>query len=215
MKTILCALAGASLAVSVPAAAVAQTAADRQPQTAPATPTPAPASLGPVDPASLALAHQIITLAFPPAKRADMMSSMIDSLLDQARNSLQDDKLTQDKDFQALLDRSTQRMFDQMKASLNTALPDYFESMERAYARDFSRDDLTAILAFVKTPAGQRYFERAPQIVKDPDVQAVSRRMTSELLGKLPELQQELVRDVQDYISKKKEKKAAASVPVS
>ena len=121
-----------------------------------------------------------------------------------------------DKEFQTILDRSTQRMFDQLKATIDSALPDYFESMARAYARDFSPDDLKAILAFVKTPAGQRYFARAPLILKDPDVQASGQRMTAQLFAKLPEITRENKRDIDDYVARTaKQAKPAAAKPVT
>jgi hypothetical protein len=206
MKLILGPFAAAILLVAAPAVA--------QPQSQ-ATPAPAtqPAAL---DPASIAIAQQILEIAFPPANRADMMASMMDSLVEQTRKNMENYQPAADKDFQKVLNRSTQRMFDEVKAAVNAALPDYFDSMARAYARDFSRDDLTAILAFVKTPAGQRYFERAPQLLKDPDVQAASQRMTAQMLKKMPEIQKETMRDVENYVAQKeKANKAVARAPVS
>ena len=170
----------------------------------------------PLDPASLALAHQILTIAFPPERRSQMMASIMDSIVEQTRKNMQSQMPAGDKEFQALLDRSTQRMLDQMKASMNAALPDYFESFAHAYARGFSRDDLEAILAFAKTPTGQRYFERAPGLLKDPDVQAAGQRMSAQLLAKLPEITRETMRDVEEYVAaKKKREQAVDSTPVS
>jgi len=75
---------------------------------------------------------------------------------------------------------------------------------------------LEAILAFVKTPAGQHFFERSARIMQDPDVQAANQRMMAKLMTKFPELQSEMMKDVTDYVAKKeKEKKAGAPVPVS
>src|SRR5262245_20087055 len=73
----------------------------------------------PLEPARLALAHQILTIAFPPERRAQMMGSIMDSIVEQTRKNMQSQMPAGDKDFQALLDRSTQRMFDQMKASMS------------------------------------------------------------------------------------------------
>src|SRR5258708_484679 len=142
MKKILGSAFGAMLiASSAPALA--------QGDAAPIAPAIAPAAKATaVDPASLALAHQILAIAFPPEKRSQMFASMMDSLVDQNRKTMENVGFaTKDKEFQAIIDRSTQRLFDQLKATMDSALPDYFESMARAYARDFSPDDLKAILA--------------------------------------------------------------------
>lgn len=197
---------GAGLLIPAPANAAAPAATTSAPGTKASQP----------DPASIALAQQILTVAFPPEKRSQMYASMMDSIMGQARKELQGKIATGDKDFDALLDRSMQRMQDEMKATINAALPDYFESFARAYAREFSRDDLQAILAFVKTPAGERYFQRLPALLQDPEIQAANQRLMAQLANKLPTIQRETMRDVQDYVEKKeKEAKPAAPVPVS
>jgi hypothetical protein len=166
---------------------------------------PASGSDAALDPVALDLAHQIIAIAFPPEKRSQMYASIMDSIMDQTRKNVESKLGTGDADLDAVLDRSLQRMHDQMKVTMNASIPDYFESFARAYARDFSRDDLQAVLAFVKTPAGQHYFARAPELLKDPDVQAANQRLMEKLLAKLPELQAQTLRDVQDYVARKKQ----------
>jgi hypothetical protein len=180
-------------------------------------PTPAATSAeAPLDPECLALAHQILAVAFPADRRSDMMASVMDAIIEQARKNTEALRVSDDKDFQSVVDRSIQRMNDEMKASVSASVPDYFASFERAYARDFSREDLEAILAFVKTPAGRHYFERSPNLLKDPDVQAAGQRMTAKLLAQLPEINGELIHDVQDYVAKKKQgEKAAVRAPVT
>lgn len=193
MRTFLGPLLGAFLAASAPATA--------QPAAAPKAQA--------LDPRSLALAHQIITIAFPPEQRAQMYSSMMDSLVGQARQGMESLPVAKDKDFQTLVDRTTKRMFDQLKTTMIGSIPDIFESMSRAYARDFSTDDLNAILAFVKTPAGQHYFARLPNLIRDPDVQAATQRAMAQLMSKMPELDRENKQDIDDYIAKVKQEKAA------
>ena len=169
-----------------------------------------------VNPAALAIAHQILDIGIPVEKRSQMFSSLLDSLNAQVIKSTENLGLTKDKDFQALLTRTQQRMWDQMKPVMSAALPDIFESMARAYAREFSIDDLSALLAFVKTPAGQHFFERAPLILKDPDVQAANQRAMTQFMGKLPEIMRQNKQDIEEYVAKKaKQEKAAAPTPVS
>jgi hypothetical protein len=82
--------------------------------------------------------------------------------------------------------------------------------MAHAYARTFTPDELTQILAFVNTPAGQHYFQQAPQILQDPDVQAANQRLAAKLMDKLPEVQRQTMQEVEDYVAKK-EKQANPS----
>ena len=182
-----------------------------------AAPQPAPkANPTEVDPRALAIAHQILAIGIPAEKRSQMFTSVLDSLSEQVRKSAAGLSPTKDKDFQAILDRSTQRLWDGMKPIMNAALPDIFESMARAYARDFSVDDLNALLAFVKTPAGQHFFERSPLILKDPDVQASQQRMMAQIGEKLPGIMRQDKQDIEDYLAKKaEEEKASEPKPVT
>jgi hypothetical protein len=184
---------------------------------APAAAQPsAEAKAAAVDPSSLAMARQIVTIAFPTDRRSQMFASTMDAIVDQSRKSMESLHLTSDKDLQAVIDRSTQRMFDQLKASMNAALPDYFESVAHAYARNFSLDDLNAILAFVKTPAGQHYFSRAPLLLKDPDVAAATQRMVAQMMSKMPEINRENMQDIEDYVARKaKQEKGVVAKPVT
>ena len=203
MKSKFALLLGAWIVVAAPAGAAAQ--------------VPPTAKSAAPDPASLALAHQVVTIAYPPEKRSQMYASIMDSIIAQTRKNVQGKVATGDKDFDAIVDRAMQRMYDQMKVTINAAIPDYFAAFERAYARDFSRDDLQAILAFAKTESGQHFFERSTQILKDPDVQAETQRMQAQLLAKMPDIQRQVMKDVQDYVAKRaaQEKAAAAPTPVS
>ncbi|HEX4736522.1 MAG TPA: DUF2059 domain-containing protein [Allosphingosinicella sp.] len=156
-----------------------------------------------LDPASLAIARQILTIAFPPEKRVQMYRDVMQAIVDQSIKAVGDPGTVKDKDFQAILDRSTRRAFEQLTEAIIAASPDYFECMARAYARGFSRDDLNAVLAFVRTPAGQRYFERAPLLLKDPDVQAASQRMMAKVIERAPEITRETAQEIEAYRARK------------
>lgn len=193
---------GSSAAQAVPASSATEPAADTK--------------AVPLDPSSLAVSHQILAIAFPAEKRSQLFSALMDSVVDQNRRNMESLGLTSDKDFQAIIDRSTQRMFNQLKVTMTAALPDYFESMARAYARSFSSDDLKAILAFVRTTAGRHYFERAPQLLNDADVKAANQRMMAQMLAKMPDVIREDKKDIDDYLAKKaKQDKSVSLKPVT
>jgi len=198
---------GAISIVAVPAGAAAQ------PQGA--SPAPAAAATA-LDPASLALAHQIVTIGFPPQTRSQMYASVLDAISEQTRKNLLSKMTSGDKGLDAIVDRSLRRMDEQMKATIDVSIPDYFDAFTRAYARGFSHDDLEAILAFVKTPAGQRFFQRSPMLIRDPDVQAASARIQAQLIAKLPELQRQTMQEVEDYVAtREKQAKLVKKPPVS
>ena len=191
MNTIIPGLLAAAFIAATPTQAIAAPASSQAPR------------VGDVDPVSLELAHQILDIGYPPADRAQMFASVMKSLPDQARANMAQFGLSGDRDFQAVMDRATERMYAQMNATMTASLPDIFESMAHAYARMFSRDDLAAMLAFAKTPAGQHFFQRSPNILTDPDVQAANQRMTAKLMTKLPDIVRQNQQDIEDYVAKK------------
>jgi len=176
-------------------------------------PTPPVTRPAEVDPVSLEMAHQILDIGYPPARRSEMFASVMKAMTDQARANMAQFGLADDKDFQAVLDRTTQRMWDQMSVTMSASLPDIFESMAHAYARLFSREDLAAMLAFAKTPAGQHFFQRSPGILTDPDVTAANQRVMTKLMAKLPDIVRQNRQDIEDYVAKKQ--KMAPDKPVT
>src|SRR5438270_12066094 len=132
MKTILGPVLGALIVVAAPAGAAAQGAVA--------------AKATAVDPAALALAHQILDIGIPAEKRSQMFGSVMDSLIGQTRKATENLGLTKDKDLQALMNRSSQRMWEELKPIMNAAVRDIFDRMARAYAREFSTVDLKRVL---------------------------------------------------------------------
>lgn len=197
---------GIALAVCTPGVATAQGA----PNVA-ASASPTVQGDAPVDPASLERAREILTLAFPPEKREQMYATLMNTIVGQARKTMEGTEPSKDKDFEAVLDRSTQRMFDELQQILNAHIPDYFESMAKAYARSFSSDELNELLAFAKTPTGQHFFARSTTLVQDPDVQAASARMMADMRTKLPAIQSEIANDVAAYVDRKEKQNKPVS----
>ena len=197
MKKYLGPIFGALLAISLPGAATAQ---DAPKATGAAT----------VNPASLALARQILTVAFPPERREAMYARVMNSIVTQVRASMEKAHPSGDKEFDALVDREMHHMVDEMQQIVDAHIPDYFEGMARAYSRSFSPDELKQILAFAQTPTGQRYFQRSTTLVQDSDVAAANQRMMADMQAKLPEMTRQMMEDVKAYVAKKDEKKQSS-----
>ncbi len=162
-----------------------------------AAPAPSPAVAEPA-PAHLAIAREIVDLSMPPANRRAMMEQMSDTMFAQMRDGLL-------RSTEAQSDPATQRVFDRYLERYrilsnefsNDSMPGMVEAVARAYARQFSLDDLRQIRAFISSPAGMRYFRQAPQLLSDPDVAEANRAYLARLFTALQPMMAELRREVE------------------
>ena len=191
-----------------------------------AEPTPAdpPASeAAPLDPKALdqtaldskalLLAHEILEIGMPPATRPAMFSGIMDAMRAQMRTAMSGKASAGDPEIAEIVNRSMDRMFSQLSVMMNAHLPDIFESMAHAYARQFSFDDLTQIRAFVGTSAGQHFFSRSALIVRDPDFMAANQRAMAEMIAIAPQLQQQMLKEIEAHALKHARKNPAGSHP--
>ncbi len=169
------AMAGLAIWSVVPAAA----------QTMPASPTVAPPGAATeLDPAKLAISRQIIAVVLPPDQREKMLETVLDSMM---RNMLsgalqgtgQGDEVRNNPKVRSVFERFMDRERALQMADLREAMPDLVEAYARAYARNFSLDDLKVIKAFVDTPAGARYVQRGAALMSDPDVGVWQRKVAA------------------------------------
>lgn len=178
----------------------------------PATAQPIPASNAPpVDPTSLSLARQVLAAEFPPEKREQAFAKMMDSIMAQSRMALEKYAKPGDKGFQSLVEDSTAHLAHALKASIITGLPDIYEARARAYARNLSPDDLQAVLAFAKSPAGQHYYQSLPSLSNDPDVIAATQRAMARLLTNAKEIAEQNQKAAEDYVAAKAKAENGAS----
>jgi len=99
-----------------------------------------------VDPVALAKAKELISVSNLIAMRDDMASligTQIGALVKQA-NPDQDDKVDQ-------------AVKDLVLPALKRRLPEYLDLAAGVYAKHFTRDELTQIVAFYKSPVGQKF----------------------------------------------------------
>lgn len=168
-----------------------------------AAPVPPPAVAEPA-PENLAIAREIVDLAMPPDNRRAMMEQMSDTLFAQMRDGL----------FRSIGDRSnpaTQQIFDRYLEQYrrlsnelsNDSTPAMMEAVARAYARQFSLDDLRQIHAFISTPAGTRYFRQATHLFSDPDVAEANRAYAARLFAALQPMMAELQREVEAEVTRR------------
>ncbi len=195
--------AGPALAQSAPAQPASQPALAPSPS---APPAPA-ADATELDPKAVALAQEILDIGMPPESRPAMFAGIMDSLRSQIRDSMSKITGTGDAEADAIIGRGIDRMYTEMTAQMNKHLPDFYRAMARAYARQFSFEDLTQIRAFVGTPTGQRFFSRSASVMRDPDVIEANRRSMVDIMGLAPQMQKQMIEELAAHIAKKEGQK--------
>jgi len=165
---------------------------------------PSSAAPAPVDPERLAIAREVVALAYPPEKRQAMMMGVVDSMMAQIRQAtFGPSGAPDDPGAQAIFERFVQRVRGQASRSVADASPALFDAFARAYARMFTRDELVQIRAFVATPAGAKYVERSSNLLADPDVARANTAYIAGYLAAVKPIQEELVRELTDYFAKR------------
>jgi len=132
--------------------------------------TAVPPAARALDPADLAVASQIIAVILPPEQRVAIVERVIKSMMDEMQDSMASFVGVDDPGLQQIFARSFAKIPVAMRPALARRIPGFVDAMTRAYVRHFSPEDLRAILAFARTPAGSRYLSRSTGLMQDPDV---------------------------------------------
>lgn len=104
------------------------------------------------DASRLAVARELVTVTHT----VDNTRKPMPLFMSQVREMLVKADPSHTKDIDVILQRSSQKMDDQ--------LANFADLAAEVYAREFSEEDLQALLAFDKTPAGQHLIEKQPEI---------------------------------------------------
>ncbi len=172
----------AFMLAAAPASAIAASPAAATNAPLPATELPA---------SSLELARQIWDIALPPEHRLAMFAGVMRSVADQMSPSALSD--ISDGELRAIIENKIAAIPDRLMPVTEKHIPAMMESYARAYAREFSGDELQQILTFARTPAGGRYLSRSSAVLEDPDVAAVNRAYYADVKVVQDELTQEIV----------------------
>jgi hypothetical protein len=164
-----------------------------------------------IDPARLALAQQVIDLAYPPDRRVQMMNSAAETAMEQTRAAvLSVAGNTLDAELTRLFDRYVERARSLTEQATDDATPAIFAAFARAYARQFTREELVEIRDFVATPTGARFFSQSEELLNDPDVARANTAYMAAVIADMQPLQTELFREVVEYL-RRRDQSAAAS----
>ncbi len=104
------------------------------------------------DASRLALARDLVAVTHT----VDNTRKMMPTFMGQMRDMLVKMDPTHTKDIEVILQRSSQK--------LDSQLASFADLAAEVYAREFSEEDLQAVLAFDKTPAGQHLIDKQPEI---------------------------------------------------
>lgn len=148
----------------------------------------------------LALARNIVAKGFPVDARHAMFASSMDSVMKQIRGAQGVEGA--DAGVLAIIDRHTSSMRDQALVVVDRHAPAIFDAVARAYARNFSIDELKVIDAFAGTQAGQHFISRGASLLADPDVSAANQAYIAEVLAMLPVEREKIAAETRDYLAK-------------
>ncbi|HEU0098431.1 MAG TPA: DUF2059 domain-containing protein [Allosphingosinicella sp.] len=163
---------------------------------------PAEAAAAELDPRRLELAGRIVDIAFPPERRRELLLGAVDAMTAQLRAAAANSGRTPDPGVDRIVERYMKRSRAVGEKAIGEHVDSLFGSYARGYARAFTADELAAILAFVRTPAGAKYVRRSPELLSDPDVARANSAYLATVMAAVQPLQAELRRELTEYFAK-------------
>ena len=175
MKTVVVAIAAASVAFAAPSNAQLQS----------------------NDAAKLIEARAIIEVMFPPAQREQIMDKILTNIEAQMRPAVLHDAAMSDPGLKAILDSYADKVLTLERPVLRKHIPDIMEANAIAYTHEFSLAELRDIHTFAGSASGRHYLTRASAIIGDPTVAKVNMELAAEAQATakttLPEFREKLV----------------------
>ena len=104
----------------------------------------------------------------------------------------------------AIADRHMQALLQDFSAEMHRTMP-FNRLVEEVYVplyqRTFTRDELAAMIAFLRSPAGRKFIDATPRLMQD-SVQIVNQRFTPELMKSMSNLGQQRMRQMAEELSR-------------
>jgi hypothetical protein len=76
----------------------------------------------------------------------------------------------EDEDKRAIANERLDRLFTRLQARLHQTMPKLIEKYAVVYAREYSADELRALIAFAQSPTGKHYMKRDAALSTDPSL---------------------------------------------
>ncbi len=169
-----------------------------------APPEPVAAKPPAIPASASALASEIVALAYPTETREALFFATMDQTVVQMRSAIAPSLPSDDPGAIAILDEWIAEYTAQSKSVLRKHIPDIMAGMTEAYATIFTVEELVDILAFVRTPSGQRYFELSPAITGSKGFAEANQRYLDESMALVRPAQEELMKRLNEYMADKR-----------
>lgn len=142
-------------------------------------------------PESLIKARALIDLIMPPAQRESMVNDMVLTMMKNLTGGLMQEPkmqsvIAEHPKMETIFENFIDRQQTKALAMMQKNLPGMITAMQRAYARQFTVQQLEDITVFFATPTGQVYARNSTNIMADPDVAAWQRNSMQESMAALP-----------------------------
>ncbi len=156
----------------------------------------------PLDMARFAEAEAVIATMYPNDKRDQMFADIFASVNQMMANSFQTMSaqmgVDRDPELEKIVASHFEKMIAEASADLIQNMDGMFAAFARAYARRFSKEELTQIRLFFATPTGSKYASESAQIMSDPDVaawqEAYQQRVVQRIMGDVKSLGEKLAK---------------------
>jgi len=149
----------------------------------------------------LVLARQIVAIALPPERMTIFINNLVDAALGQIHEQTVDAVHTSDAGLLAIFSDFDTTATESARMMMLQTAPGLSDALARAYAHEFSREDLRQILIFGQTAAGAKYLSRAHELMHDPEVQSYLNVLHFALLSNEAPMVTDLKSKVWTYLS--------------
>ncbi|MCJ2187402.1 DUF2059 domain-containing protein [Novosphingobium beihaiensis] len=123
---------------------------------------------------SLTLARSIVTTAFPPDSREEMMEKLMTTVVSQMKDSMPLDTLT-DPGLRKIVTDYLEGVPGMLRPATSAFIPKQMEAIAQAYTQIFTLAELRDVAAFAHTPSGKTFLQRSTEVLSQPAVAAVNR----------------------------------------
>ena len=152
---------------------------------APAQADPSPAKAEAVSPERLNLARRFVGLSMSPDVYMEQVRVGF-----MASTSSQFDELETNERIQA--QNRLGKIYGKIEPGVRAGLPKLFEAYSKAYAREYSADELQQMIAFADTPAGRHFLTHSDFVEADAAVQDAAMDMWRATLPVMQEFRKEM-----------------------
>jgi len=162
--------------------------------------TPAPVSAVESSPEKLALARAVIDLAYPPAERHTLFAGAVNAMLAQMKQASAG--VAVNAAVKTMLDAKLNSYTPRLVAIIDAHTPDLIEGFAKAYAAEFSVQELNDLKAFFAKPAGRHFMTRSTWLLSSPPISEANQRYMTDVMSLTKVMQGEMQAQLNDYFTK-------------